>query len=975
MKNRKILVLAILTLLVSLVGTNNSRASTITLGNFHKISGCINAAATGGSKISNDGLNISYLVNNGSICISHDGGISWKLLTVPGTQNQISREFTMSEDGTRIAIAFAATSNGPWGGYIYTSSDSGETWTTQATAGNRAWWSISGSSDGLNLIDCALSSNPGLMIKDEYVYVSHDGGTSWVRQNITSVWMSTFSNSSGSRLAAMAWTTGPTNSNLVYESLDNGATWQAISNPPTMALGYSITASEDLSNIAVGNANGGGIYLFNGNWIYVNTVPVLSSGQGWISYGTSSNALYTVADFSSTQALIMTSNFGSSWQTLLDDGITSVKYPSVSRNGIFTFVSSSTGENYINGYPLLTLQPSFGNATSTLNGFTLQIINYDSNFTWAGTDSANGLVSIDDTGLVTVTGLAPGIPSTVTVSASRAGYAEGVATSVSISSLKATQAALSVSNSSLSNPASTSITLTSNGGAGSGMTIFSVTGNGCLLSGTGNTILSSSQAGDCIVTASNPGDSTYLPATSTPVTFTFTPVVQSPAVTVTNTTLTAQNGSMVPLNASGGNGNGAYSFSTQSSGCTISNSSLTRAAAGTCVVTATRAASGIYAAATSAPVTFTFAAPANQAKLTISNTSKSATATSTLGLTTSGGTGAGLVSFTIAGGTAGASGSNCVVNGSSLSTTQSGTCIVIATKASNGIYNPTSSAAVTFTFTAVAQTAVTLTPSATSGISGTPIGLAVSGGSGAGAFTFASATTGCTARTTDAVLGTGTISRSASTGSCSVTVSRSANGIYSAITSPAVSIAFSAAPQSSVILTPTSLTSAAGTAITLNASGGTGSGLYSFATSTSGCTVATSNSSTGVGTINRSSATGTCSVTATKAANGIYSSATSTAVTVSFSSATQSALLISNSNAANVAKGSTGITLVSTGGTGTGAVSYSVTGTGCTLSGSKLTVATTYLPGSSVSCSVVATKAASGIYAAKSSIAMVFNFL
>lgn len=681
--------------------------------------------------------------------------------------------------------------------------------------------------------------------------------------------------------------------------------------------------------------------------------------------------VFSIASGQLPPGLILDSATGRVTGTPSVPGSFSVTVSAQDLNGDIAFSTPQT----ITIRPGDALVPKFGMESSTDNGFTLQISNFDSNYSWTGTDSAGGVVSISDVGLITVTGLAPGTPSTVTVTASRVGFTQGSATSGSIASLKATQAALSISNSILSNPASTSITLTSNGGTGSGITTFSVTGNGCALTGTGNNLLSTSQAGDCIVTASNPGDSTYLPATSTPVTFTFTSVAQSPAVTVTNTTLTAQNGSMVPLNASGGNGNGAYSFSTQSSGCTISNSSLTRAAAGTCVVTATRAASGIYAAATSAPVTFTFAAPANQAKLTISNTSKSATATSTLGLTTSGGTGAGLVSFTISGGTAGASGSNCVVNGSSLSVTQSGTCIVVATKASNGIYNATSSAAVTFTFTAVAQSAVTLIPSATSGTAGTPIGLAVSGGSGAGAFTFASATTGCTASTTDAVLGTGTISRSASTGSCSVTVSRSANGIYSAITSPAVSIAFSAAPQSSVILTPTSLTSAAGTAITLNASGGTGAGLYSFATSTSGCTVATSNSSTGVGTINRSTATGTCSVTVTKAANGIYSAATSTAVTVSFSSATQSALVISNSNAANVAKGSTGITLASTGGTGTGAVSYSVTGAGCTLSGSKLTVATTYLPGSSVSCSVVATKAASGIYAAISSIAKAFNFL
>lgn len=537
------------------------------------------------------------------------------------------------------------------------------------------------------------------------------------------------------------------------------------------------------------------------------------------------------------------------------------------------------------------------------------------------------------------------------------------------------QATLIVTNAALTSPANNSFTLTTTGGSGGGITSFSVTGTGCTLSGLTNNVLATTQAGNCVVTASNAGDSNYLPATSAPVTFTFTPIAQTLPVVITNTPLSAQNGSNLLLTASGGNGNGTITFATSSAGCTLVGTALTRATSGTCAVKATKAAEGIYAAASSASATFTFAAPTNQAALTISNITKSFTATSVVGLTTSGGTGGGAVSYSISGGTAGTSGSNCVINGSTLSTTKAGTCIAVATKASNGIYNATSSAAVTFTFTAVAQNAFTLVPSSTTGPAGTPISLSVSGGSGSGAYSFASATSGCTVATTDSTAGTGTVVRSASTGSCSVTATHAASGIYSASTSGVVTITFSAAPQSNVLLSPATSTGTAGTAIALTASGGSGAGAYSFASSTSGCTVTTTNSASGTGTINRTTATGTCSITATKAANGIYASVTSAPVVVTFGAATQAALNISNANAANIAKGTTGITLAATGGSGTGAVTYAVTGTGCTLSGSKLTVATTYLAGTKVSCSVVATKAASGIYGAISSIAKVFNYL
>jgi hypothetical protein len=115
-------------------------------------------------------------------------------------------------------------------------------------------------------------------------------------------------------------------------------------------------------------------------------------------------------------------------------------------------------------------------------------------------------------------------------------------------------------------------------------------------------------------------------------------------------------------------------------------------------------------------------------------------------------------------------------------------------------------------------------------------------------------------------------------------------------------------------------------------------------------------------------------VTATKAASTGYLAATSTTKSFVFSLATQVALLISNSNATTIAKGNTGIILSTTGGTGTGAVSYAVTGIGCMLVGGKLTVASTYLPGSNVSCSVVASKAASGIYASIKSLVKIFTF-
>ena len=72
--------------------------------------------------------------------------------------------------------------------------------------------------------------------------------------------------------------------------------------------------------------------------------------------------------------------------------------------------------------------PTFGTPTTTSNGFTVQISNYNAAYTWSGTATSSGSVSISDTGLVTVTGVAPLTSSTATITATRTGYSNGTAT-------------------------------------------------------------------------------------------------------------------------------------------------------------------------------------------------------------------------------------------------------------------------------------------------------------------------------------------------------------------------------------------------------------------------------------------------------------------------------------------------------------------------------------------------------------------
>jgi predicted RNA-binding protein with TRAM domain len=84
--------------------------------------------------------------------------------------------------------------------------------------------------------------------------------------------------------------------------------------------------------------------------------------------------------------------------------------------GAVEFGSDGLGEALI---------PAFATPTATLDGFTVQISNYDAAYEWAAM-SKEGSVAIDED-LVTVSGLTSGQSATVTVTTNRTDYAEGSA--------------------------------------------------------------------------------------------------------------------------------------------------------------------------------------------------------------------------------------------------------------------------------------------------------------------------------------------------------------------------------------------------------------------------------------------------------------------------------------------------------------------------------------------------------------------
>ena len=90
---------------------------------------------------SSDGTHLVAVVNGGQIYTSADSGVTWTAQAAAGIDWQ---SVASSSDGTHlVAVAM-------FNGQIYTSADSGATWTAQATS--QAWYSVASSSDGTHIV-------------------------------------------------------------------------------------------------------------------------------------------------------------------------------------------------------------------------------------------------------------------------------------------------------------------------------------------------------------------------------------------------------------------------------------------------------------------------------------------------------------------------------------------------------------------------------------------------------------------------------------------------------------------------------------------------------------------------------------------------------------------------------------------------------------------------------------------------------
>lgn len=149
---------------------------------------------------SSDGARLATVEYGGYLYLSQNSGQTWTSPMPSDQRNYVS--IALSSDGSKLIA-------GVEGGYLYTSTDWGVTWTARFADSNQNWFSVAMSSDGSKL----YAAN------DQGVYSSTNGGVSWTQRKTASHLGYLAVSADGAKLVFAE------NLGHVWTSTDSGATW------------------------------------------------------------------------------------------------------------------------------------------------------------------------------------------------------------------------------------------------------------------------------------------------------------------------------------------------------------------------------------------------------------------------------------------------------------------------------------------------------------------------------------------------------------------------------------------------------------------------------------------------------------------------------------------------------------------------------------------------------------------------------
>lgn len=316
-----------------------------------------------------DGTRLAASVINGPVYTSTNSGQTW-------TSNSIATGtwfgMASSSDGAKLAVVNDVwTSNGKGG--IYT--NSGTTWAaSSAPSINVLWTSIACSTNGSTLVasGAAAAGSPA-----NVVYASNDAGNTWHNANLPKLnGTGVASSGDGTKLIALAAQT-----NIFYSSSDSGTTWVPNLIPSngwyrvaSSADGTKLTAITQITHFTTGDgliytSTNSGVTWKPGNAISLDWESVASSADG---------SVLIACGFDAYGAVYTSTNFGQSWVSNNIPNADPWAAVAASADGSRLFAASATGQIYASVPPSAPLSGQRSGANFMLawpianTGFQLQ---------------------------------------------------------------------------------------------------------------------------------------------------------------------------------------------------------------------------------------------------------------------------------------------------------------------------------------------------------------------------------------------------------------------------------------------------------------------------------------------------------------------------------------------------------------------------------------------------------------------------
>ncbi len=287
----------------------------------------------------------------------------------------------------------------------------------------------------------------------------------------------------------------------------------------------------------------------------------------------------------------------------------------------------------------------------------------------------------------------------------------------------------------------------------------SLTPTTCLASGTSMSLLA---VGTCTIRASQAGNANYDPAPNVDRSFAITPALLSQTITFGALSDRPLSAGAFSVSATASSGLPVTFSSLTTAACTVSGSTVTPVALGTCTIRASQAGNTTYAQAPNVDQTFsitlvsqtiTFGALINRtlgsAPFTVSATASSGLGVSFSSLTTT----------------------TCTVSGNTVTLVVSGTCTIRASQAGNATYAPAPNVDQSFSITQVSQT-ITFGALGDRTLGSAPFTVSAPASSGLAVSFSSLATTVCTVSGNTVTL--------VSAGTCTIRASQQGNATYAA---------------------------------------------------------------------------------------------------------------------------------------------------------------------------------------------------